>query len=235
MIPDPSPASGRDFGDAVIKVVIVDDDALVRTGLAMILRGDASLDIVGEASDGLEGVSLVRQTQPHVVLMDIRMPRLDGLEAVARVRALPSPPAVIMLTTFAADEYVVRALREGATGFLLKDTAPAAIVEAVHRVAAGHPMLSPSVTRQLIKQVSGAESAETADRAAAARQALSDLTQREFEVAVAIGQGKSNADISRELYMSVATVKAHVSRILTKLGFTNRVQVAIAVHDAGLA
>jgi DNA-binding NarL/FixJ family response regulator len=225
--PDPTPP-------ALIRVGIVDDDALVRAGLAMILGGASDIEIVGEAGNGQEGIELVESSSPDVVLMDIRMPRMDGLEATARLTAGERPPAVIVLTTFDADEYIVRALREGATGFLLKDTAPAAIVDAVRKVADGEPMLSPSVTARLIRQVADTSSMRPDDRARVAQERLTELSEREHEVAVAVGAGKSNAEIAADLYMSVATVKAHVSRILTKLGVANRVQIAICVHDAGL-
>jgi DNA-binding NarL/FixJ family response regulator len=221
-------------GENRVRVVIVDDDALVRAGLAMILRGSPDIDIVGEAGDGGEGVTLVERTRPDVVLMDIRMPHMDGLEATSRLSALAEPPAVIVLTTFDADEYVVRALRDGATGFLLKDTPPAMIVDAVQRVAEGEPMLSPSVTTQLIRQIADTSTTSVADRTRVARAKLEQLSEREQEVAVAVGAGKANAEIATDLYMSVATVKAHVSHILTKLDAGNRVQIAICVHDAGL-
>jgi DNA-binding NarL/FixJ family response regulator len=226
--PTTQPATSR------ITVAIIDDDPLVRAGLAMILGGAGDIDLVGEAADGLDGIDLVEQYQPDVVLMDIRMPRLDGLEATARLASRERPPAVIVLTTFDADEYVVRALRDGATGFLLKDTAPGAIVDAVRKVADGEPMLSPSVTAQLIRQVADLSPEHPGDRARSARDRLSELSEREHEVAVAVGAGKSNAEIATDLYMSVATVKAHVSRILMKLEATNRVQIAICVHDAGM-
>ena len=218
---------------SAVRVVIVDDDALVRAGLAMILGGDDSLDVVGEAGDGLAGVELVARTRPDVVLMDIRMPRLDGLGATARLMERPDPPKVLVLTTFDADEHVVRALRDGASGFLLKDTPPAEIVAAIHRVAAGDHMLSPSVTAQLIARLGDGEPGD--DRQARALALLESLTVREREVAVAVARGGSNAEIAAELYMSVATVKAHVSRTMAKLEAANRVQVAIRVHDAGLA
>jgi len=218
-----------------IRVVIVDDDPLVRAGLAMILGGAPEIEIVGQAGDGVEGLALIDEVGPDVVLMDIRMPRLDGLEATARLAAREGGPAVIVLTTFDADEYVVSALRDGASGFLLKDTPPATIVDAVRRVHDGEPILSPSVTAQLIRQVADGSSTPSLDRAALARERLEELSERELEVAVAVGAGKSNAAIAAELYMSVATVKAHVSRILTKLDATNRVQIAICVHDADLS
>src|SRR4051812_6749915 len=217
---------------AAVRVVIVDDDALVRAGLAMILRGDPTIDIIGEAGDGESGLELIARLSPDIVLMDIRMPKLDGLEATARLMQKGSPPKVIVLTTFDADDYVVRALRDGASGFLLKDTPPAQIVEAVHKVAAGDPMLSPSVTAQLIAKLG--EGQQDASRQTAAQDLLETLTTREREVAIAVGEGKANAEIAQDLYMSVATVKAHVSRIMAKLGVQNRVNIAIRIHDAGL-
>jgi DNA-binding NarL/FixJ family response regulator len=218
--------------DAAVRVVIVDDDALVRAGLAMILGGDDGIQVVGQAGDGEDGVATALRLRPDVVLMDIRMPVLDGLGATIRLLEQPSAPKVIVLTTFDADDYVVRALRGGASGFLLKDTPPAEIVAAVHKVAAGEHMLSPTVTAQLIARLG--DTAPVDDRASQARALLARLSEREREVAVAVGQGLANAQIAAELYMSVATVKAHVSRILDKLGVENRVQVAICVHDAGI-
>jgi len=214
-----------------IRVAIVDDDALVRAGLAMILGGDDGIEVVGQAADGQEGVTLATRVRPDVVLMDIRMPVLDGLAATGRLLKREHAPKVIVLTTFDADDYVVRALRGGASGFLLKDTPPAQIVAAVHKVAAGEHMLSPKVTAQLIARLG--DTAPVENRAAQARALLETLSQREREVAIAVGRGRANAEIAEDLYMSVATVKAHVSRILVKLGVENRVQVAICVHDAG--
>ena len=210
-----------------IRVLIVDDDALVRAGLSMMLAGAEDLQIVAEADDGDQVARARRRTCPDVVLMDIRMPRVDGLAATEQIRGRDGAPEIIILTTFDADEHVIRALRAGAGGFLLKDTPPAEIINAIRKVAAGEPILSPSVTRRLIAQV-----AEV--RRSPARELLAQLSEREREVVVAIGQGKSNAQIGAELYMSVATVKAHVSRLLTKLGLNNRVQVALFAHDAGL-
>ena len=219
-----------DVGGAVIRVVIVDDDALVRSALTMILRDDPAIEVVGEAADGVQGIELITRLAPDVVLLDIRMPRLDGLEVLARLAGPGVGPKVIVLTTFDADDYVVRALRSGASGFLLKHTPPAGIVDAVHKVAAGDHMLSPSVTTQLITRLGAPDS----DRVVAAQAAVATLTDREREVAVAVGEGKVNAQIAEELFMSVATVKAHVSRLLGKLEADNRVQIAIRVHDAGL-
>jgi DNA-binding NarL/FixJ family response regulator len=215
-----------------VRVVIIDDDALVRAALAMILRDDAAIELAGEAADGESGLELIARVAPDVVLMDIRMPRVDGLEALARLMDQPSPPKVIVLTTFDADDYVLRALRGGASGFLLKHTPPAQIVEAVHKVAAGNHMLSPSVTAQLIAQL-GDDEPET-QRVTDARSLAETLTVREREVAIAVGEGKVNAQIAAELYLSMATVKAHVSRIMVKLEATNRVQIANRIHDAGL-
>jgi DNA-binding NarL/FixJ family response regulator len=216
---------------AAVKVMLVDDDALVRAGLALILGGAPDLEVVAQASDGADAVVRAREVRPDVVLMDIRMPVMNGLDATERLMASPQPPEVVVLTTFDADDHVVRALGAGASGFLLKDTPPEQIVEAVRRVAAGDPMLSPSVTRQLIARV---QNLGGDDRAAKARERLADLTERERDVALALARGLSNADIARELHLSVPTVKAHISRLFGKLDVTNRVQIAICVHDAGL-
>ncbi|MFB7707845.1 response regulator [Streptomyces sp. NPDC056105] len=215
-----------------IRVLLVDDDPLVRAGLSFMLGGAPDIEIVGQAGDGSEVPALVAETRPDVVLMDIRMPDVDGLAATETLRTRPDAPEVIVLTTFHADEQVLRALRAGAAGFVLKDTAPAEIVEAVRRVASGAPVLSPTVTRQLITRATDPDPQQ--DRRARARERLAELAGREREVAVAVGRGAANAEIAAELYMSVATVKAHVSRILAKLGLNNRVQIALLTHDAGL-
>jgi DNA-binding NarL/FixJ family response regulator len=215
-----------------IRVLVVDDDALVRAGLTMLLAGVEEIGIVGEAADGSEVAHAVARHEPDVVLMDIRMPGMDGLAATELLRAHDGAPEVIVLTTFEVGDDIVRALRAGASGFLLKDTPPADIVRAVLAVAAGDPMLSPTVTRRLIGHVTDGG---IGDRQRRAREQLDRLTEREREVAVALGLGKSNAEIGRELYMSVATVKAHVSRVLEKLEFNNRVQIALLAHDAGEA
>ncbi|WP_240759178.1 response regulator [Phytoactinopolyspora endophytica] len=227
--PAPSPAA-----TPAIRVLIVDDDALVRAGLSMMLAGAPDVEIVGEAADGTDVPAAVESAEPDVVLMDIRMPRIDGLAATETLRSRRDPPEVVILTTFDTDEHVLRALRAGATGFLLKDTPPADIVAAIRRAAAGEPILSPAVTRQLIAHVAGGTGGDGGRQVRAAAR-LADLSEREHDVALAIAHGKSNAEISHELYMSVATVKAHVSRILTKLELNNRVQIALLVHDAGLA
>lgn len=213
------------------RVLLTDDDALVRAGLALILGGSPEITVVGEATNGAEAVQAVKAGGVDVVLMDIRMPVMDGIAATSALLELPDAPKVIVLTTFDADEYVVRALAAGAHGFLLKDTPPADIVSAIGKVVDGEPMLSPTITAQLIRQVTESAPDERTDGAAA----LADtLTAREREVAVAVGRGSSNAEIAADLHMSVATVKAHISHIFTKLAVTNRVQVAICMHDAGL-
>ncbi|MFI8962330.1 response regulator [Streptomyces sp. NPDC053493] len=230
-----------------IRLLIVDDDPLVRAGLALMLGGAEDIEIVGEGADGSEVPALVARHAPDVVLMDIRMPTVDGLTATEELRARPGAPEVVVLTTFHADEQVLRALRAGAAGFVLKDTPPAEIVTAVRRVAAGDPVLSPAVTRQLMTHVvtgpqgaqdpngpQGRRSSQEPPRRAAAGARLALLADREREVAVAVGHGRSNAEIAAALYLSVPTVKTHVSRILAKLGLNNRVQIALLVHDAGL-
>ena len=214
-----------------VRVVLVDDDALVRAGLRMILSSDATIDVVGEAATGREALTAAADLQPDVVLMDIRMPDMDGITATGHLHQLPRAPQVIVLTTFHLDDYVFAALRAGASGFLLKDTAPTNIVNAVHTVAGGEAMLSPAVIRTLIDHFTDDQ---TDSRRATAVERLTVLTDRERDVAIEIGRGHSNADIASHLYMSEATVKGHVSRLLTKLCATNRVQIAIVVHDAGL-
>jgi DNA-binding NarL/FixJ family response regulator len=213
-----------------VRVLLVDDDPLVRSGLRLMLEGADTVDVVGEADDGRGVLAAVDLHRPDVVLMDIRMPQLDGIAATQLLRTQPSPPAVIVLTTFDADEYVLRALRAGAAGFLLKDTPPPEIVRAIERVHAGDAMLSPAVTRRLIALVAGED--EEAKRAEQARDRLATLTPRERDVALAVAAGRANADIAGELHMSVATVKAHVSRLFAKLEVENRIQIALLVQDA---
>jgi len=212
-------------------VLLVDDQELMRMGFRMVLGAQEDIDVIGEAADGLDAVQMADKLRPDVVLMDVRMPVLDGVEATKRITEADTAKVLVM-TTFDMDEYALSALRNGASGFLLKDTPPAEIVRAIRAVAAGEPMLSPTVTRRLIGHVTESEADERQRRA---REQLDRLTEREREVAVAVGLGKSNAEISRELYMSVATVKAHVSRVLEKLELNNRVQIALLAHDAGEA
>jgi len=218
-----------------IRVALVDDDPIVRSALALMLGGQPDMEVVGEAGDGRQALALVAEHRPHIVLMDIRMPVMNGLEATEAMVTLDEPPSVIVLTTFHADDYVVSAIAAGADGFLLKDTQPAHIVSAVRRVAQGEPMLSPAVTRTLVEQLRASPTpGSAAGRTGAAERRLSTLTAREREVAVCVGRGLSNAEIAAELHLSVPTVKAHVSRLFDKLDATNRVQIAIVVHDAGL-
>ncbi|HEX6686677.1 MAG TPA: response regulator transcription factor [Candidatus Limnocylindrales bacterium] len=212
-----------------IRVLIVDDDALVRSALAMIISRSPDMTVAGQASDGSEVLGAIEACAPHVVLMDIRMPKVDGLAATEQLRARPSPPGVVVLTTFHADEYVLRALRAGASGFLLKDTPAPEILRAISRVAAGEPMLSPSIMRQLIAHIGHTD---VDSRRRQARNALARLSEREREVAAAVGRGSTNAQIGAELFMSLATVKQHVSAILTKLDLNNRTQIALLAHDA---
>ena len=216
---------------APIRVLVVDDDPLVRSALRLVLGADPAVELVGEAVDGVDARTLVASLRPDVVLMDVRMPREDGITATAQLLARPDPPAVVVLTTFDADETVLAAIRAGASGFLLKDTPPADILAAVHRVHAGEPMLSPSVTRTVLAAV--ATSGED-ERARSARALVGGLSDRERQVALAIGEGRTNAEIAAQLYVSVATVKSYVTALLAKLDAANRVQIAIRVHDAGL-
>ncbi len=214
----------------MIRVLIVDDDPLVRSALTLMLGGQPDVEVVGEAADGRHGAEQAAALGPDVVLMDIRMPGLNGLDATRELHTRPDPPRVIVLTTFDADEHVLGALAAGADGFLLKDTPPPQNLDAIRKVAAGDPMLSPSVTRTLIDRVRH----DAGDgRAAQAEKRLAVLTERERDVALAVGRGLSNAEIAKELHLSVPTVKAHVSKLFEKLVVTNRVQIAICVHEAG--
>jgi len=215
----------------MIRVLVVDDDALVRSGLRIMLAGAGSLEVVAEAADGREVLAAVDLHRPDVVLMDIRMPQLDGIAATRLLAAQPDPPAVVVLTTFDADELVLRALQAGAAGFLLKDTPPAEIVRAIELVHAGDGMLSPAVTRRLISLVAG--DSDAAARADHARDRMAALSPRERDVALAVARGQANAEIAAALHLSVPTVKAHVSRLLDKLDVDNRVQIALLVKDAG--
>ncbi|MGD8215253.1 response regulator [Aestuariimicrobium sp. Y1814] len=226
-----NPSTNLDAGARATRLVLVDDDALVRAGLKLILGGTDEFEIVAEGSDGDEVLALVDAHHPDIVLLDIRMARKNGLDAAGELLARPQPPKVIMLTTFDADDLVMRALTVGASGFLLKDTAPERMVESIRQVAAGEQSLSPSVTAQVI---AAATRGFAGSRRNQARKDLERLTERELEVARAIADGLTNPDIARARYMSVATVKAHVTSIFDKLGVNNRVQVAIRFHDAQL-
>jgi DNA-binding NarL/FixJ family response regulator len=213
----------------LIRVLVVDDDALVRAGLTMMLDGADGIAVVGEAGDGDQVSGALDAHPTDVVLMDIRMPRVNGIVATRRTRARANPPEVIVLTTFDTDEHVLHALRAGASGFLLKDSPPTDIATAIRRVAGGDPILSPSITRRLMDRAATEAGAYTR-----ARQALASLSVREHEVAVAVGRGRTNAEIAAELRLSVATIKANITRILTKLNLGNRTQIALLTHDAGL-
>lgn len=206
-------------------VLIVDDDPLVRSSLRLLL-GRPTLTVVGEAADGTQAQRLVGELHPDIVLMDIRMPSVDGLSATEAIMSQPSPPQIIILTTFHADEQVLRALRLGAAGFLLKDTPPEELIRAIHRVAAGDAQLSPAVLRQVIRTATDGHS-----RTKHAHDRLAVLTERELEIAHGLGVGMSNAQIGAKLYLSVPTVKAYVSTIMQKLGVANRVQVALIAND----
>jgi DNA-binding NarL/FixJ family response regulator len=212
-----------------VRVLIVDDDALVRSGLTMMLGGADTVEVVGEAQDGSEVLGAIDRHRPDVLMLDLRMPKVDGLGALALLRGQPQPPAVIVLTTFDTDEHVLQALRQGAAGFLVKDTPPAEIVRAIELVASGESMLSPTVTRRLIDHLAadggGDEGRRTADQ-------LRRLSPRDVQIADAIAQGKPNAVIAAELHLSVATIKSHVSAMLAKLQLDNRVQIALLVQDA---
>ena len=214
----------------MIRVLLVDDDALVRSGLRIMLAGAANLDVVAEAADGHEVLGAVDLHRPDVVLMDIRMPQLDGIATTRLLTTQPDPPAIVVLTTFDADELVLRALQAGAAGFLLKDTPPAEIVRAIEIVHAGDGMLSPAITRRLISLV--ARDSDAAARTDRARDRMATLSPREHDVALAVGRGETNAEIAAALHLSVPTVKAHVSRLLDKLDVNNRVQIALLVKDA---
>jgi DNA-binding NarL/FixJ family response regulator len=215
----------------VISVLLVDDEALVRAGLRMILETADDMTVVGDAEDGQGAIDAVGRHRPDVVLMDVRMPRLDGLAATAAIRTRPRPPAIVVLTTFDTDDAVFRALEAGATGFLLKDTAPEELLRAVRHAASGDSMLSPAVTRRVINRFTAEDRSQ---RRREALDRLGGLTGREREVLVQIGLGHANAEIAKNLYMSEATVKSHISHLFDKLSVSNRVQIAIAAFRAGL-
>lgn len=213
----------------MIRVAVVDDQALVRAGFRMICEAEDDLTVVGEAADGADAVALVARARPDVVLMDIRMPGVDGVEACARVSTAHPEVKVLMLTTFDLDDYVVGALRAGASGFLLKDTPPEQLVEAIRVVARGDALLAPSVTRRLIETFVQHEA-----RPVAAAPGLDALTERELEVFRAIARGLSNGEIAAALYLGEATVKTHVGRVLAKLGVRDRVQAVVLAYETGV-
>jgi DNA-binding NarL/FixJ family response regulator len=210
-----------------VRVLLVDDQALVRAGLRLVLESAADVEVVGEAEDGAAGVEAAARLAPDVVLMDVRMPVLDGVEATRQVVALPDPPRVVVLTTFDLDEHVDDALRAGASGFLLKDARPEQLVAAVLAAAAGEMPLSPAVVRRLVEQRVGAP-------ARPAPTGLDQLTPREQEVLEHIARGASNADIAAALWLSEATVKSHVNRLLAKTGLASRAQLVVLAYESGL-
>jgi DNA-binding NarL/FixJ family response regulator len=216
-----------------IRVLLVDDQPLLRTGFRMILEVEPDLTVVGEAGDGQQALHQVRALQPDVVLMDIRMPRMDGVEAIRQITGpgRDGPAKVLVLTTFDLDEYVVEALRAGASGFLLKDAPAHELVQAIRVVAAGEAMLAPSVTRRLLDKYAGR--LPSGEQAATPR-ALGTLTEREVEVLRLVARGLSNAEIAAELFVSETTVKTHVGHVLTKLALRDRVQAAVYAYESGL-
>ena len=214
----------------MISVLLADDDELTRAGLRLIIDSDAELTVVGEAGDGQEAVHLARALGPDVVLMDVRMPGVDGLEATRRiVQAAEQGPRVLILTTFELDEYVFGALRAGASGFLLKRSSPELLIEGIKVIAAGDGLLAPSVTRRLIQEFAHQPSPSAPPAAP-----LATLTEREREVLTLVGAGLSNAELAAELVISEATVKTHVKRILMKLGLRDRIQAVVLAYEAGL-
>ncbi|MBL7256165.1 response regulator [Paractinoplanes lichenicola] len=213
-----------------VRVLVADDEAMIRAGIRAILDNDDGIDVVGEAGDGVEAVELVRRHRPEVVLLDIRMPRQDGLSAAAEIRRLVPECGVLVLTTFGEDEYIVRAIAAGAAGFLLKSSDPRELTAGIRAVAAGAAYLSPRVAHRVITDLAGPRLGS----GAAARSKVDVLTDREREVLALIGEGLSNAEIGRRLFLVEGTVKAYVSSVLSRLGVRNRVQAAIVAYEAGL-
>jgi len=215
----------------VITVLLVDDQALVRTGFRMILEAEPDLEVVGEAADGREAIEQARSVSPDVVLMDVRMPEIDGIEATRQLLAAPDATAkVVMLTTFDMDEYVYEALRAGASGFLLKDVPPEQLVAGIRAVASGDALLAPSVTRRVIEEFVR----RPPDSVRAAPAQLAELTARELEVLKLIARGLSNAEIAKDLFVSETTVKTHVAHVLMKLQLRDRVQAVVLAYESGL-
>ena len=216
----------------MIRVAVVDDQALVRSGFCVLLRSDPGIEVVGEAANGREAVALAERERPDVILMDIRMPEVDGLEATRQITAAERTEScrVLILTTFDLDEYVFEALRAGASGFLLKDTLPDKLLAAVRVVADGDALLAPSITRRLIEEFAHQPAAATAP----VNPGIALLTEREHEVLVAVARGCSNAEIAETLFMSPATAKTHVSRLLTKLAVRDRAQLVVVAYESGV-
>jgi DNA-binding NarL/FixJ family response regulator len=216
--------------DNVIRLVIVDDEPMVLAHLRTVLTSAEDIDIVGQAQDGAEAVEAAGRFRPDVMLMDLRMPGVDGLTAIERIVKLPNPPSVVALTTFDTDSYVLKALRAGASGFLLKSTPPEDLIGLVRVAADGHTVLSKEAARRMV-----AASAGEYERSQEARGRTADLTDRELDMLVCLGEGMSNAAIAAKLHLSEATVKSYVSRMLTKVGCANRTQAGLLAHEAGLA
>ena len=214
----------------MIRVMLVDDQAMVRAGFRMIVESEPDITVVGEAADGRDAVELARRCDPHVVLMDVRMPHMDGIEATALITAAATPPRVLILTTFDLDDYVYSALRAGASGFMLKDAPAEQLIEAVRVVARGDALLAPSVTRLLIEEVARRPAVDPSATLAG----FDDLTERELDVMRLVAKGMSNAEIAEALYLGEATVKTHVGRILAKLDLRDRVQVVVVAYESGL-
>jgi DNA-binding NarL/FixJ family response regulator len=214
-----------------IRVLLVDDQALVRSGFRLILETREDFEVVGEAADGREAVELARRERPDVILMDVRMPNVDGVEATRRLAAIGSPARVLILTTFDLDEYVYEAIRAGASGFLLKDTEPAQLVDAVRVVAGGEALLAPTVTRRLLDHFADALPS-TQPKPLPAQ--LDQLTERELEILKLLAGGLSNAELAELLFLSETTVKTHISSVLRKLGLRDRVQAVVLAYEAGL-
>jgi DNA-binding NarL/FixJ family response regulator len=214
----------------VIRTLVADDQALVRGGICAMLESCDDIDVVGEAGDGTEAVEQARLHRADVVLMDIRMPRMDGIEATRRLTAGTDPPQVLMLTTFDVDEYVYEALRAGAAGFLLKDTPPAKLTDAIRTVAAGEALLAPTVTKRLVEHYVRRPAAAVAAKS----ETFADLTSRELDILHHVARGLSNREIAATLFLSEATVKTHVTRILGKLGLRGRVQAVVLAYETGL-
>lgn len=214
----------------MIRVVLADDEAMIRAGVRAILSTDPDIEVVAEAGDGREAIELVERHRPDVALLDIRMPKLDGLAAAAEIRRTVPDTAVVMLTTFGEDDYIAKALGDGASGFLLKAGDPRELIDGVRAVADGAAYLSPKVAKRVINELTG----DRLSRTAVAKQRIEGLTDRERDVLALVGAGLSNADIARRLFLVEGTVKAYVSAVLTRLDVKNRVQAAIIAYEAGL-
>ena len=223
----PSSTPGGRTGSAPVRVLLVDDEPLIRAGLRLILEGAPGIEIVGEADDGVAAVRLVEDLAPAVVLMDVRMPQCDGVEATRRIRALSDPPAVVMLTAFETDDFVLDALAAGAAGFLLKHISPADLMASIHQAAAGSMPFSPSVLRRLVSRAT-----ERATNTGGAAARLAALSERERQIADLVAEGRTNTEIATTLFLALPTVKTHLARVFEKASVTNRVQLALLVHQA---